>query len=180
MGGKEYYQKNKEKILAQQKKKREENIEEARRKQREYYQKNYRTANSRMKEYHKNNREVLLQKQKQYRENNIDVLREKEREYKKTFNGIMTRRISSWTNQGGLKETPERKVLIFYRWYYSQKCELCYKPYKNKNQRCMEHHHPSGCFRSICCNSCNSYIAKIDRLKQSVLLELHRYFLIQS
>ena len=177
MGGKEYYEKNKEKILAQQKKKREENIEEARRKQREYYKKNYRTCNARMKEYHENNREKQLERLKQYREDNIDVLREKEREYKKTFKGIMTRRISSWTNQTGLKETPERKVLIFYRWYYSPRCELCYQPYTNR-KKAMDHHHASGHFRSICCNSCNSYIGKIDRLKQSLLLELHRYFLL--
>jgi hypothetical protein len=176
MGSKEYYQKNKEKILAQQKKKREENIDEARRKRREYYHKNSKTQKARMKAYHEKNREELLKKQKEYREKNIDELRKKEREYKRTFNGIMTRRISSWTHQSGLKETPERKVLIFYRWYYSQKCELCLQPYKNKHQRCMEHHHASGHFRSICCGNCNAYIGKIDRQKQSVLLELHRYF----
>jgi len=178
MGNKEYYQKNKEKILARQKKKREENIDEARKKQREYYHNNKKSQSARMKEYHENNREKLLQKQHQYRKDNIDVIREKEREYKKTFNGIMTRRISSWKYQAGLKETPERKVLIFYRWYYSKKCELCLKPYKTPNQKCMEHHHSSGHFRSICCSSCNSYFAKMDRKKQSVLLELHRYFLM--
>jgi hypothetical protein len=131
-----------------------------------------------MKEYHEKNREQKLEQQKQYRQDNIDLLREKEKEYKKTFKGIMTRKISTWTNQAGLKETPERKVLIFYRWYYSQKCELCYKPYK-KSTKAMEHHHPSGHFRSICCNSCNSYMGKIDRQKQNVLLDLHRYFNIK-
>lgn len=177
MGGKEYYEKNKEKILAQQKKKREENIEESRRKQRENYRKNSRTASARMKEYHEKNREKLLEKQHQYRKDNIDELRKKEREYKNTFNGLMTRKISGWTNQLGLKETPERKVLIFYRWHYSPRCELCNQPYTNR-KKAMDHHHASGHFRSICCNSCNSYIGKIDRLKQSLLLELHRYFLL--
>ena len=159
---KEYYEKNKE---------------ECRRKRREYYHKNKKELLEKQKEYAKNNKEKISLRSKKYREDNIELHRERERKYKNTFNGIMTRRISSWTLQGGLKETPERKVLIFYRWYYSQKCELCYKPYKNKSERCMEHHHSSGHFRSICCGNCNKYISKIDRIKQCVLLELHRYFL---
>ena len=174
---KEFYEKNKEEILKKQKENYEKNIEENRRKRREYYYKNRQTATAKMIDYHEKNREKQLEKQRQYRQDNIDDLREKERQYKKTFNGTMTRKISTWTTQSGLKETPERKVLIFYRWYYSPRCELCYKPY-GKSRPCMEHHHPSGHFRSICCTTCNSYLGKIDRLKQSVLLELHRYFLL--
>ena len=62
-----------------------------------------------MKEYHKKNREKLLENQHQYRKDNIDELREKEREYKKTFKGLMTRKISGWTNQLGLKERNQQK-----------------------------------------------------------------------
>jgi len=114
---------------------------------------------------------------REYKAKNKETLAEKARIYKTTFNGKRSFKVSEWRTKHNLKETPERTYLIFARWYYSKKCELCLKPYKNDRERCMEHHHSSGHFRHVCCSSCNNKLGKVDRRKDRVLLELHRYFL---
>lgn len=57
-------------------------------------------------------------------------------------------------------------------------CESCQKNMVNgrgKDGKCVDHHHATGYFRHIICNSCNNYRAKHDRLTLSLLLEIHRY-----
>lgn len=100
--------------------------------------------------------------------------------YKKTFKGKMSHKLSEWKTKHKLKETPERSWLIFARWWYSQNCELCGTKYKNDRDRCMDHHHSTGHFRCVCCQDCNRKLGIVERKKQSVLLELHRYFLINT
>lgn len=58
-----------------------------------------------------------------------------------------------------------------------KKCELCLETYKSEKHRCMEHHHSSGHFRHICCSKCNNKLGVVDRKKNIVLLELHKYFI---
>jgi hypothetical protein len=114
----------------------------------------------------------------EYKKKNKTELAIKTAIYKKTFKGKMSHKISEWKSKHKLKETPERLWLIFARWWYSQRCELCNLPYKNDRDKCMEHHHQSGHFRCICCQNCNQKLAQTDRKKQYVLLELHRYSIL--
>tara|TARA_R100001591_G_scaffold4386_1_gene10098 strand:+ start:1690 stop:2280 length:591 start_codon:yes stop_codon:yes gene_type:complete len=172
--GKVYNQKNKEKRQEYMKKRLQEDPD--------YYKKQYQKRKEYSKQYYQKRREnkdwVEEQKVKcnEYKEKNKLTLAEHTAEYKKTFTGKKAHKISEWKRRHGLKETPERCELIFSQWFNSEICELCNQQYKNKNQRCMEHHHPSGHFRYICCVPCNNKLASTDRKKMSVLLELHRYF----
>jgi hypothetical protein len=59
-------------------------------------------------------------------------------------------------------------------------CQSCNKIMINgrgRDGKCTDHHHASGYFRHIICNSCNNYRAKHDRMMLSILLEIHRYHL---
>jgi len=174
----EYKEKRKDIVKKHYDKMKEENPELLKHKQKNSYQKRKKYH----AEYYKNRRndeEWIEEKKiicKQYKKNNSEKIAIKAKAYKKTFNGKKNHKVSEWKTKSGLKEELWRVNLIFARWYYSPRCELCLKPYKNDKQRCMEHHHSSGHFRHICCVSCNNYLAKIDRLKLSVLIELHRYF----
>ena len=112
----------------------------------------------------------------EYKKKNKETLAQKTAAYKKTYQGKKSHKISEWKNKSGLKEIPERLDEIFNRWYYSTECELCNKPYKSDKDRCMEHSHDTGHFRSICCSSCNNSMGRIDRQRHRLMLELHRRF----
>tara|TARA_R110002096_G_scaffold121311_3_gene262593 strand:- start:128 stop:712 length:585 start_codon:yes stop_codon:yes gene_type:complete len=174
--GKQYNLLNKEKNKEYMKKKLQEDPD--------YYKKQYQKRKEYTKKYYEKRKEnknwVEEQKLKcnEYKEKNKLTLAQHTSEYKKTYKGKMSHKLSEWKRKGGLKETPERCELIFSKWYKSENCELCFQPYKNKQQRCMEHHHASGHFRHICCVSCNNKLAQVDRQKRSVLLELHRIFIL--
>ena len=81
-----------------------------------------------------------------------------------------------WRIQG-FKHTEEEFKEIFKKVIISTHCEVCKKEFTENSFRCCDHHHPSGSFRYICCSSCNAKMAKIDRNKDKVLLELHKYFI---
>jgi len=59
-------------------------------------------------------------------------------------------------------------------------CESCGLEFGNLrcNRKNVDHQHSSGHIRNIVCHNCNSYRAKHDKQLSSVLLELHRYFLL--
>ena len=115
-----------------------------------------------------------------YKQLNYKKCKERAAAYKKTYPGKKAHKKSEWVKKTGLKETDERLNYIFDRWYFSTNCEMCGKEYKNDVDRCMDHHHSTGHFRCVCCNKCNSRLGKVDRLKSSVLLQLHRYFIMHS
>jgi hypothetical protein len=172
---KQYRIKNKDKIKEQNK-----NKDHAKQ-----YQKRKKKLGKTPAEYYKQKRlnnpdwvKEQNQKSREYKSKNKETLAQKTRTYKKTYQGKKSHKISEWRTRCNLKETPEKCELIFARWFYSKKCELCLEPYKTIRHRCMEHHHASGHFRHICCSSCNNKLGKVDRQRQSVLLELHRYFLV--
>ena len=65
----------------------------------------------------------------------------------------------------------------------THKCESCNKDLttgRGKDGKCVDHHHATGYFRHIICNSCNNFRAKQDRLHLSLLLDIHRYFFLNS
>jgi hypothetical protein len=59
-------------------------------------------------------------------------------------------------NDVGLIATDEEKNKILRRYFSATQCELCGKALaKNSRDRCMDHHHKTGKFRMVCCQSCN-------------------------
>jgi len=73
--GKEYYQKNKEKIAEKHKQYHEQNKE----KEKEYYEANKDKILEKKKEYRKNNKEKIAEKDKQRYENNKEIINEKKK-----------------------------------------------------------------------------------------------------
>jgi hypothetical protein len=149
----------------------------------EYNEKQYQKRKKYQKEYYQKKREnkewVEEQKNKcnQYKEKNKISCSQKVAEYKKTYNGKKSHKLSEWTKKNNLKMDKENLDEIFNRWWNSTHCEICEIKYKTERYRCMEHHHSSGSFRCICCSSCNNKIGVVDRNKDKVLLELHKYFI---
>ena len=167
-----YREKNKEKIIKRNKEKyTPEYWKEQYQKRKDYQKEYYKNKRLNNDEWRKNNNE----KNKEYKEKNKITLAEKTKQYKKTYQGKKSHKISEWKTKHGLKGTKEHIDEIFNKWYYCETCELCDKDIK-KN-KCMDHHHSSGYFRFICCITCNNYLGSIDRKKNIVLLELHKYFI---
>ena len=99
-------------------------------------------------------------------------------ENKDDIDFIKRRSITSWRN-AGIKGDYEE---IFHQYINQTKCYDCNVTFSNKVKgrdcRATDHQHSSGHFRHIICQGCNSSRGKIDRLRSSVLLELHRYFIM--
>ena len=127
------------------------------------------------KEYGEKHKDKIKQQKKQRYQENKDKIRQKTRDYCKK--NKVSVRINAWL-QSGFKHTDEEFKEIFKRREESTKCELCNTKYKNNSDKHTDHHHSSGSFRNICCNKCNNNRRPIDRKMDKVLLELHRYFLI--
>jgi len=84
----EYYEKNKQKLLEYQKEYREKNKEQIREKQKEYCEDNKEKIREKQKEYRENNREKKKEyyeknkeKRKEYLEKNKEKIRQKDKEY---------------------------------------------------------------------------------------------------
>lgn len=80
---KEYYQKNKEKILENNKKRAEENKEKTKEYLEQYRKNNKEKISQGKKEYHQNNKETIQKKKKIYRKNNKEHIKEHNKEYYK-------------------------------------------------------------------------------------------------
>jgi len=100
----------------------------------------------------------------------------KRKAYFSTYLGRRSHMLCEWKKKANLKETPERLDEIFELHYHATNCDLCDKEFNDKTWKCMEHHHASGHFRGIRCNTCNAKLTRIDNLTRQLLLDLHRYF----
>jgi len=144
--------------------------------QKEYREKNKEKHKEYCKEYYKKNKEKLIKNQLER-----DSLRKDEiKKYVRTPARLKSSRIRHWR---------EYDVRYHGSWdelhdlYDNTKfCQLCNYEFvgdnKNNNyqRKVLEHDHLSKCVRSICCQGCNMQVAKIDRKRYILLLELHRYF----
>ena len=135
-------------------------------------------------------RESLRRRQQRYRERKrndpnwkeTQRLKQEELRKKDRKSHNDSARISHWKARGMKCENNDFDKLtqIFNN---THKCEFCYcelelKKGNTKNRKVTDHHHASGYFRNILCNSCNIKRGEVDRKMLSVLLELHRYFMI--
>ena len=133
-------------------------------------------------EYYQKNKEKRKEYDRQYRQ--TEKVKEKKKwdgewgtkKYRQTYTGLKSHRKSEWKTKNNI---------IFYDfddWYDNRfinatHCELCNTEFINKkNVRCCDHDHLSRYNRFVCCNKCNTYVGGIDRKKNILLLELHRYF----
>jgi len=130
---------------------------------RKSYQKHKEKRLENRKEYYQNNKE----KQKEYYENNKEKVLEYYKEYKQTENGKRNNKISTWKYSGLIVDDYDT---IYDRWLNSVKCEMCDKEYKMTKKgyldKCLEHNHTTGEFRSICCISCNGKMRYLDEEKK--------------
>ena len=126
------------------------------------------------KEWREKNKEKIAEYNeeymKEYYEKNKEKILEKQREYFETENGKKSKRshtIRCWKKRGLIVDDYN---IIYDRWLISEKCEMCDKEYKMTKggylNKCMEHNHTTGEFRSICCNSCNTKMLYLDEEKK--------------
>jgi hypothetical protein len=73
---------------------------------------------------------------------------------------------------------------VINKYINTKKCELCNVEFAPRgsltgNRKCLDHQHSSGYVRFVCCIGCNSKLSKIDKLKNEMFNELHRYYFTQ-
>lgn len=144
------------------------------------YQQNYKEANKeKLSEYAKKRYRENKEKNKEYYEKNKETIKLKQKEYNKTDVRIKFNKINSW-KINGFKHTPEQFDAIYAKYKDATECELCSAPIidgGNKNRKCADHHHSSGCFRNVVCPKCNSLRFSQDKAIMYLLAELHRVFI---
>ena len=88
-----------------------------------------------------------------------------------TPEGKKSQRITHWKQQGLIGDYD----IIYNRYINNDKCELCKKTYKDNRDKCMEHNHTTGEFRSICCQRCNANMLdkKIQNNNKSGIKNIH-------
>ena len=98
---------------------------------------------------------------------NKDKHKKCHRRYHQSEEGKKSCKISDWKKSCLIVDNYDE---IYYRWLNSEKCEMCGKEYVMTKRgfldKCMEHNHITGEFRSICCMSCNSKMMHKDRKKE--------------
>lgn len=144
------------------------------------YQKNYNEVNKeKISEYAKKWNRENKEKVKEYYEKNKDSIKLKQKAYNQTDARVKYNKINSWKTNG-FKHTPEQFDAIYAKYKEATECELCSAPVMdggNKNRKCADHHHSSGCFRNVVCPKCNSMRFSQDKAGMYMLAELHRVFI---
>jgi hypothetical protein len=95
------------------------------------------------------------------------------KKYNRTERGLQTRRVRIWKNSGMRCNNWDA---LYERYLETPNCECCNKDISTE-KRSLDHDHLSGYPRYIVCNTCNTKLGVVDRLRNVLHLELHRYFL---
>ena len=136
----------------------------------------------------KNKRKLYYEKKKKNDPSYLDKKNEKERGRYAVWKENLTEegklklqrnRLKANWKKVGFKHTEDFLIDLTYKYQNTKSCELCNQKFNNNN-KCADHHHSSGAFRNICCKICNNNRAKIDYNYMKVLMELHRYFILNS
>ena len=131
------------------------------------------------KQYYQKNKEYIKAKRKEYRQKNLEIVKQKNNEwYYKNHNKQL---VKKW-KRGAFKHTDEYFNLLSINYINATNCELCNVTFtlKGNNKKVCDHHHSSGAFRNICCHKCNMKRLRIENNYMKVLMELHRYFILNS
>ena len=104
--------------------------------------------------------------------------RELQYDYRKKPSYIKNKRMLSWKNTQKMKCWDWDEVYNIYdNCKYCQLCGVEFSTIIKRNAKILDHDHLSGYVRNVCCCKCNNKLAVLDRLRNVLHLELHRYFL---
>ena len=140
--GKEYREKNKDKIAEAGKEYREKNKDKIAEAGKEYREKNKDKIAEVKKEYYEKNKDKIAEVGKEYREKNKDKI--KEYRILKTYNLTMEEYEEIYNRQNGC-------------------CPLCGKEL-NSVRVAIDHDHVTGKVRGIMCSVCNSQLGVYEKL----------------
>ena len=132
--------------------------------------------------YYQKNKEKLKEKAKEYRQNNSEKIKEYDRlRAERDGQRKQTQRnrfVTRWKSAGIKCDDWDKLVDKYMSITHCEtcNCELVKYTMSGSNRLCLEHCHTSGYVRSLSCHTCNMKIAKVDKFKKEVLLNLHRKF----
>ena len=98
---------------------------------------------------------------------------------KNNIDFIKRRRFYCWKHSG-IKGDYEEIFQLYINQEKCYDCNVTLTDGKGRTCKATDHHHPSGHFRHIICQACNTSRGKIDRMRTSVCMELHRHFLLNN
>ena len=109
------------------------------------------------------------------------LVKPEQNKWRKSESGKFIRNRNHWIDQGIREPQEGWRNFYFDTFNKTTHCQLCNTAFlpdiDYQSQRCLEHDHHSGYYRSICCRKCNSGAMKTFDIKRGFLmLELHRYF----
>tara|TARA_R110000782_G_C14484192_1_gene376429 strand:+ start:106 stop:525 length:420 start_codon:yes stop_codon:yes gene_type:complete len=127
------------------------------------------------RQYYLKNKEHILKERAKYRESNKEKVNKANNVW---YHKNHAKEIIKKWKKAGFKHTEYYFELLSIIYENATNCELCNVKFtgKGNTKKVCEHHHPSGCFRHICCHKCNMNKLKVDNQQTRVLLELHRIF----
>lgn len=109
------------------------------------------------------------------------LVKPEQRKWRQSEGGKFVRNRNHWI-AAKIREPDEGwENFYFKKFLPASHCELCnttFLPDEDyMSQKCLEHDHHSGYYRSICCRRCNSGPMKtFDGNRNYLIIELHRYF----
>ena len=81
--------------------------------------------------------------------------KEVKKKYTSSPKGIKSSRIYNWKFMGIIDED----LSAVYDYYIDEtNCMICFKEYKDSQDRCLDHDHETGEIRYICCRYCNRHL----------------------
>ena len=148
MPTREYYEKNKERILKQNK---------------EYREKNKNKIAIMKKEYRELTKEEMKEYQKEYRKNNKEKLSLLKREWYLNNNRNHRKElINNWKSYGLIEYDYDG---LYDHFLKTERCDICNTKlttdrYITATTKCLDHCHTTRYFRGILCNDCNKRDSK--------------------
>ena len=108
------------------------------------------------------NKQYQKEYQKKWREKNKDKVRETQK--KSVLNNkesnYKSKKISSW-KYAGIKD--DNFELVLKEYLTETHCYICFKPFKNRFDKCLDHDHNTGEIRYIACRNCNGNFLRESR-----------------
>ena len=130
-------------------------IKDRREEKKEYYQKNKEKMLLQHKKWRENNKEKIKEQDKEYRLKNKERDKERKKNWTKTEYGKMRTQIARWKNLGIRERYEnEYEDMYKWKQVYPY-CMNCCKLFKSTFDKCLDHNHNTGFSRAILCRSCN-------------------------
>jgi len=122
----------------------------------EWYKKNKEKILEQKKEYYENNKEAIAEYGKEYRENNKDKKAEYDKKYKQSEAGKKSSRICNWINSGVICDDFDSLYEYYLNVEFCEECNVELVEGKfGSNKKCLDHDHVTGEFRNVLCQRCN-------------------------